>query len=57
MTASKFSQDAGAIFNALAAPFCHETGAFVPASDKTGTMLRTDNGVRSWRFKTQQLRT
>ena len=47
----------GRSFSAAAAPFCHETDAFVVASDKTGAMLRTDNGVRAWRFKTQQLRT
>ena len=57
MTANKFSQDVGAIFSAAAAPFCYEEDAFVVASDKTGAMLRTDNGVRAWRFKTQQLRT
>ena len=57
MTANKFPQDVGAIFSAAAAPFCYEEDAFVVASDKTGAMLRTDNGVRAWRFKTQQLRT
>ena len=51
MTASKFSQDVGAIFSAAAAPFCYVTDAFVPASDKTGATLRTDNGARAWRFK------
>ncbi len=51
MTANKFPQDVGAIFSAAAAPFCYVTDAFVPASDKTGAMLRTDNGVRAWRFK------
>ena len=56
MTANKFSQDAGAIFNALAAPFCHETGAFVPASDKIGAK----DGQRRASLalqETQQLRT
>ena len=47
----------GRSFRAAAAPFCYEEDAFVVASDKTGAMLRTDNGVRAWRFKTQQLRT
>ena len=56
-TANKFSQDVGRSFRAAAAPFCYEEDAFVPASDKIGAMLRTDNGVRAWRFKTQQLRT
>ena len=51
MTASKFSQDVGAIFSAAAAPFCYVTDAFVPASDKTGATLRTDNGAQAWRFK------
>ena len=46
----------GRSFRAAAAPFCYEEDAFVVASDKTGAMLRTDNGVRAWRFKTQQLR-
>ena len=41
----------GRSFSAAAAPFCHETDAFVVASDKTGAMLRTDNGARAWRFK------
>ena len=50
-TANKFSQDVGRSFRAAAAPFCYEEDAFVPASDKTGAMLRTDNGVRAWRFK------